>query len=142
MLSPPDGMVGMLQANNGGVRHEDTATHGHTRSAEFLRLHRTLWKAPPCKPSLVNRIRGKEGQALYGTQTFSFDFRFPKSVSMVGTYVQTVQSDCPLPASMLHNDFPRRIAYYLTITLSRGAFASESRCDGLLIDRHVTSRNA
>jgi hypothetical protein len=52
---------------------------------------------------------------------FPFTLKVPGTITMVSNnYTVTVQRDYPLPPSMLNHDFPRSIAYYLTLSLFKG----------------------
>jgi hypothetical protein len=111
---------------HGGFRYrgDDSTRRQQIKSGAFLTLHRALWKAPNNKHSLLQRIRGTHGLTP-AVHEIPFSFEFPENIAMVGTYLDSVKCICPLPASTA-DDFPRRIAYFLTVSITKGTFVSES----------------
>jgi hypothetical protein len=114
-----------LQVQGHALLWDENVANGHNHpSVGFSVVSQTLWKAegPSKKPSIVNRLKNREGTELKGTHTFDYSLTLPETITAT---CPSGSISYPLPPSM-KDQAHASITYNLAVTIKRGGFGGPS----------------
>lgn len=110
---------------NASSYYEKADTDLASGEKKFYTQSYPIWKAGSVEQSLLDRVRGREGERIEGRRKFDFTLTIPRDAKMEGT-------DELLPPSFMEAGARASIMYNIRIRVKRGSFSPNTRMSKII----------